>query len=111
HLAQGFYLRQDERQEALPAKTGVYAHDQHQIDVAHHVADGVFRCVRIEHHPSALSERADRLQGALEVGRRLDVDADDVRASIGEIGDVALWLDDHQVAVHDGFGGRPHRFD
>ena len=48
------------------------------------------------------------LDGAVQVGRRLDVHADDVGARVRELLDVALGLDDHEVDVERQLGRRAH---
>ena len=40
-----------------------------------------------------------KLDRPVQVGCRLNVNGDMIRASFGEIGDIALGLDDHQVAI------------
>src|SRR5690606_15393022 len=52
-----------------------------------------------EHHAGALAQRADGLDGAVQVRARLDVDPDDVGPGLGVALDVAVGVVDHQVHV------------
>lgn len=92
----------------------VHAHAERQVE---HVARSLVQCRRRRHRVQrrrgAAPLLADRLERVMDVGSRLDVDRDVVRARTGDLGDLALRPFDHEMhievprAVHE-VGKRPH---
>ncbi len=64
---------------------------------------------RIEHHSSLLAERADRLQRAMQMRPRLDMDRNEIGAGLGEILEEGIARRDHQMHVEEGLRVRPER--
>jgi hypothetical protein len=85
HGAQRAQLVELAVDEALPAKAGIDAHDQDQVDVAHEVAHGLRGSGGVEGDPGPLAQRLDQLDGAVQMRARLGMDGDDVGAGGGEI--------------------------
>ncbi len=74
------------------------------------------RGARVDRHPGPAARLADHLDRAVDVGGRLGVEGDGVRAGAGELGDLALGRVDHEVDVELGVevaqrlhDDRPHR--
>src|SRR4030095_7362697 len=53
--------------QGWPAEPGVDRHHKHQIDQVEHIFDRAGRCARIDRDAGLLAERADRLQGAVQM--------------------------------------------
>ena len=94
-------LGQHLRQELLSAKPGIDGHDQHDAAEFEHIFDLRQRRRRVQHHPGGLSEIADMRQGPVQMDRRARLAMDDqmVGAGAGEIVEVTLGLDDHQMDI------------
>ena len=85
--------------KTLPAKTGVYAHDEHLIDEINHLFEAGNRRAGIEHDPGLLVELFNLLNGAVQMRAGFLMDQDDIRAGADEIGQIALRLNNHQVDI------------
>jgi GNAT superfamily N-acetyltransferase len=99
HVPYRANFRKDFGEEDLTAEAGVDAHHQHDVADVDDVTDGIFVRCRIEHDARALSEMANVLERPMQMWRGFDVNAEPVGTGLGEIIEVLLWLDDHQVNV------------
>ena len=104
-------LRQDLGQERLTAEARVDAHDEDEVDRVEDVANGRFVGRGIEHDARALADVADVLERPVEVRTRLDVHRDPIGARGGEVLEVAVGLDDHEVDVDRKRRRGPDRLD
>src|SRR5439155_12637617 len=99
------YLVEASGQELLSSEARVYRHHHHVVQFgcdllhAHERCRGIQGDTRLE---AALAQVGDR---PLQVGQRLDVQADPVRACVGESVDVKVGVLDHEVHVQ----GEPGR--
>src|SRR5690606_32390791 len=91
------------RDELLAAETGVDAHQQHHVDLVHHVLQAVQRGGRIEHQPRPGAAVLDQLQRAVDVLGGFRVEGDVAGAGFQKVADDAVHRLDHQVHV-DGRG-------
>src|SRR3546814_9593418 len=64
--------------EALPAKAGIDAHHQHQVDVFQYVIENLGGRGGVERNARPLAPRLDALDGAVDMGTGLGMDGDDV---------------------------------
>src|SRR5690606_39371486 len=83
--------------ELLPAKTGVDAHQQHHVDLVHHVLEHVQRRRRVEHQAGLGVAVLDQLQRAVDVFGGFRVEGDVAGAGLEEVADHAFHRLDHQV--------------
>src|SRR5690606_14372497 len=102
-------LVQGVRNERLAAEPRVDRHQQDQVESFHDVVQPFQRRGRVEHQAGAAAVVADQGQRAVDMARGFGVEADDVRAGLGEGGHERVDGLDHQVHV-DGRGeiGRAH---
>src|SRR3546814_3606689 len=70
--------------EALPAKAGIDAHHQHQVDVFQYVIEHLGGRGGVERNARLLAQRLDALDGAVDMGTGLGMDGDDVGPRLGE---------------------------
>ena len=96
--------------EALASEARVHAHDQHQITELEAVLEGVKRSAGVQHSSGHLAEILDLGEVAVQVGASLNLYGNDVGAGLGEVGDVLLRLNDHQMHVQGLLGHRTQRF-
>ena len=73
--------------------------DRNKVDVAQNPAHRLDRRAGVEHHPRLAAERADELDGAVQVRAGLRVDRQDRRPGLGEGGNIGIDRGDHQVDV------------
>ena len=85
--------------EALAAEAGVHRHEQHQVDLVHHVVHQRQRRGRVEHQSGLAALLADQRQRAVHVAAGLRVEADVVGAGLGEHGHQLVHRLDHEVHV------------
>merc|ERR1719163_1990927 len=87
--------------------------DADEVDAVEDVLEAVGVGAGVEHDTRLASEVLDLVDGAVEVdgGRALRVHGDDVRASLGEVRDAELGLDDHEVGVENLVGDGAERVD
>src|SRR5262249_14595052 len=85
--------------ELLPTESRVHRHDQHEIDLWQYLADVVERRGRVERHPGTTAELADSVELPVKVRRDLRVNRHAACAGAGEIVEILLRLDDHEVDV------------
>mmetsp|Transcript_2000 Transcript_2000/g.9027 ORF Transcript_2000/g.9027 Transcript_2000/m.9027 type:complete len:298 (-) Transcript_2000:14-907(-) len=99
--------------EGLAAEAGVDGHDQDEVDAVEDVLEAFGGGSGVEDDARLASEVLDLVDGAVEVdgGRAFRVDGDDVGASLGEVRDAELGLDDHEVAVEHLVGDGAERVD
>src|SRR3546814_406012 len=71
-LADRLDLAQLAGNEALPAKAGIDAHYQHQVDILKDVIEHLGGRRRIERHPGLFPKRLDPLDGAVDMRPSLD---------------------------------------
>ena len=88
-------------QEGLAAEAGIDRHHQDDVAEMQDIFDQLRRARRIEHHARLLAERADLAQHPMQMDRRagLGLDQQMIGAGLGEVGEIALRLDDHQMNV------------
>src|ERR1019366_10660018 len=84
HRFNASYLLNDRRDEGLPAKAGIDAHHQHEIEPVQDVFDHRFRRMRIERETSLLAERPYGLKRTVEMFRRLGMNCNDDATRFGE---------------------------
>jgi hypothetical protein len=94
-------LRQHFRQKGLPAESRIDGHHQNDVAEMENIVDKLRGARRVEHHARLLTELADLRQYAMEVdrGTGLGLDQQVVGAGLGEGGEIAIRLDDHQMHV------------
>ncbi|CAM2149145.1 hypothetical protein PT2222_210013 [Paraburkholderia tropica] len=85
--------------ERLAAEARIHRHDQHEVDLVHHVVEIVQRRGRVEDEAGLAAVVADERQGAVDVVRAFRVEADEVRAGLGEVGHDAVDRAHHQMHV------------
>lgn len=83
-LASGFHLAQGAINKALPAKTGVHAHQQNQVDVFNHPIEHIQRHGRVEDQAGLAAGRFDGLDAAVHMGAGIGVKADQVGPGLGK---------------------------
>src|SRR6185295_11581401 len=76
--------------EFLAAETGIDRHDQNEIELANDVIEIVERCRGVEDQARFAAVVPDETDGAVHVVGSFRMKRDDVRASLGEIGDDAV---------------------
>jgi hypothetical protein len=88
-------------QEALAAEPRIYGHYQNDITETQDIFDEVGRACRVEYNAPLPSQVPDLGQHPVQVERRSrpGLDQQMVGAGLGEGGEVALRLDDHQMHV------------
>lgn len=99
HIAYRSDLGEDLGQEGLTAKAGIDAHDEHEVASPDDVTNRLFAGRRIEHDPGALAQVVNVLDGPIQVGGGFDVHTERVGTRLGEIIEVLLRLEDHQMHV------------
>jgi hypothetical protein len=99
HVAYRSDLGEDLRQKGLTAKAGIDAHDEHKVACPDDVANRLLAGRRIEDDPGALAQVVNVLDGAIQVGGGFDMHAEHVGPRLGEVIEVLLRLDDHQMHV------------
>ena len=101
HRAEAPDLGQHLGQEGLPAKSRIDRHHQDDVAEMQDIFDELRRARRIEHHARLLAERADLAEHPMQVdgGAGLGLDQQVIGAGLGEGGEIALRLDDHQMNV------------
>ncbi len=111
--AQSADLRQHFGQETLPAKSGIDGHDQHHAAQRQYVFDLRQRGGRVQHDAGELAEIVDPRQGAVQMDRRagLAMHQQMVGAGGGEILEIALGLDHHQMHIERPLRHPAHRRD
>ena len=92
--------------EALTAEAWVDAHDQHQIAQLEAVLEGVQGGAGVQHRTRHFAEVLDLGQVAVQVRAGLNLNRNDVGAGFGEVRDVLLRLNNHQVNVQGLLGHR-----
>jgi len=77
------------------------------------VFDQLGRARRIEHHACLPAEIVDLREDAVEMDRngRLCPDKEVIGSGLGEVGEIASRLDDHQVHIERLLRGASHRLD
>src|SRR5262249_38161886 len=78
------------RNERLAAKTGVYRHDENEINQVDDMLDARYRCSRVQGDTGLLAQAADCLQRAMNVRTSFDVNRDYVRAGFRE--SLKIWI-------------------
>src|SRR5207237_1220533 len=106
HTAQATDLVKTRADERLAAKARIDAHQENIIYITQRFFNGDQRRRRIEHHARTTAEVAYGRQRPVQVGDGFDVDGDQVCAGAREVGDVAVGIGDHQMAVQR----QPRRF-
>jgi hypothetical protein len=86
--------------KTLAAKAGIDRHQQHHVDLVHHIFQAVQRGRRIEDQPGSATAIADVLESAVDVVAGFRVKGDVRRAGGGKIGDDPIHRLDHQVRVN-----------
>ena len=99
------------RQEFLAAEARVHAHDQDVVDHRQDLEDHFNGRRRVQNNCGLDAVVGNELQGAVEVAASFDVDADHVRAGLGEGRDELVGVLDHQMAVEREPGDRADRLD
>ena len=97
HLAQ---FIEGGRDELLPAKPRVDAHQQHDIHLVHDVLEAVERGCRVEDEARLAPGRAHEAERAVDVIRRLGMERDEGCARIGEPAPRA-WAHTRRVGARD----------
>ncbi|ETH09940.1 transposase, IS481 family [Bordetella pertussis 2371640] len=92
-------LGQRGRDERLPAEAGVHRHQQHHVQLVHHIVHVVQRRGRVEHQAGLAAVVADQRQRAVDVARGFRMESDDVGAGLGELRHDFVDRLDHQVHV------------
>ena len=87
----------------MPTKAGVHCHDANQIDHVQKILDRRSWCCRVQGDARFGTVCADRLHGAVNVRRCLNVGGDDVGTGLRERFDVGVNGGDHQMHVHHAF--------
>jgi hypothetical protein len=100
-------------QEFLPAKAGIDGHDQHYAAQMQHIFDLRQWRRGVEHDTRDFAEFANMRQGAVQMdrGARFAMDQQMIGAGLGEVVEVMLRLDDHQMDIDRLRGCPAHRFD
>ena len=93
----------------LPAKAGVDAHHQHQINLVDQVVEHLGRSGGVQRNPGLLAQRLDRLHRAVGVRPGLGVKGDQVGSGLGKGGKVRVDRADHQMHVKQLGGVRAQR--
>lgn len=86
--------------EALPAKAGIHAHEQHHVNAIELIVEISERSCRIKDETGLHAAVTDELQGAVDMPRRLAMERDDVGACLREGGHELVNGLDHQMHVH-----------
>lgn len=112
-LSQSADLRQHLWQEFLAAKSGIDGHYKDDIAEVEDVFDQLRRACRIKHHARLLAEVVDSRKDTVKMIRRawLGLDEEMISTRFGEVGKIALRLDDHQVNIDRLVRAAPYRFD
>ncbi len=98
-------------EERLPGEAGVDRHHEHEVDLGQDLLERADGGRGVEHHPGPHAALAEVVDGALQVGERLDVHADRGGARVGEGVEVPLGALDHEVHVDGQPGGAPAGLD
>src|SRR6185369_4022046 len=88
-------------------EAGVNRHDENEVQLVHDVVQPVQGRGRVQHQPGLAAVLADQAEGAVDVLAGLGVEADDVRARLGEVGHDAVHGLHHEVHVDHRAGERP----
>src|SRR5436853_3684843 len=99
HTAQATDLVKTRADEGLAAKARIDAHQENVINIRQGFFNSDQRRQRIEHDARTTAEVAYGGQRPVQVGDGFDVDRDQVRAGAREVGNVAVGVGDHQMAV------------
>src|SRR5665213_2246187 len=94
----------------LSAKTRVYRHDQHHIEVGNNIAEQRYRRMRVKRHTGTTSQFLNMLHGTVQVVAYLVMNGYPVGAGVFKVLQVAVWLDDHQMHVERLLGMLFHSF-
>src|SRR4030088_2160551 len=98
-LARALHLLQRRVNEALAAKAGIDAHDEHQIDLVENVFEHLERSCRIEGQSRPAARRPDQAQGPIHVQRGFGMEADHVGTGGHEGVDERIHRLHHQMHV------------
>src|SRR5690606_9607957 len=91
---------QRRRNEFLSAKTGIHRHQQHHVELVHHVFEAVGGGRRVQYQAGLATLAANQLQGAVDMVARFRVEGDVAGAGIGKHLDQAVHRRHHQVHVN-----------
>ena len=95
--------------ETLPAKAGVDAHHQNQIDIVDQIVQRLGRSGRVQRDAGLLAQRADQLDRAVHMRAGFGMHGDDIGSRCGKGFDIDIDRADHQMDVERLGGVRAQR--
>ena len=112
-LAQSADFRQHLRKGFMAAESRVDGHDENDVAAMENVFDQLDRACRIEDHAGLLAEVANLRKDSVQMYRRgrLRMHEETVGARFGEVGEISLQRNDHEVHIERISRAAPCRFD